>query len=46
MVNINNLNIRNLDYDDDYVYIQTESEVIQISKVVISRINSLIDVDE
>lgn len=46
MVNINNLNIRNLDYDDDYIYIQTESGVIQISKVVLSRINSLIDDNE
>lgn len=46
MIIVNNLNIQSLDYDDDYIYIQQGTQLLQISRVVISRINALLPDDE
>lgn len=46
MIIVNNLNIDSLDYDDDNVYIQQGKQLIQISRVVISRINALFPEDD
>ncbi|WP_191089437.1 hypothetical protein [Paenibacillus spiritus] len=46
MIELNNLNVTNIDYDGDYVFIQKGKEAIQISRVLLSRINVMLSDDE
>lgn len=46
MIVLNNLNIDSVDFCSDYVYIQQGKEVIQISRVLLSRIDILLETDD
>jgi|GEM_PF-3630325 len=42
MIELNNLNVTNIVYDEDYVLIIKGKEIVQISRVLLSRINVML----